>query len=43
MQRRVKAFFLPYYFTFMHAAALIGGVRYFTGKQSSIWEKAKRA
>lgn len=39
---RIKALFLPYYFTFMHAAALVGGFNYVLGRQSSMWEKAKR-
>ncbi len=41
-QIKFKAFFIPYYFTFMNYAAIAGAFRYFNGKQSAVWEKAKR-
>ncbi len=39
---RIKALFVPYYFCVMNYAVLMGIIRYFTKKQSSIWEKAQR-
>jgi biofilm PGA synthesis N-glycosyltransferase PgaC len=39
---RIKALFIPYYFCVMNYAVLAGIIRYFTTKQSSVWEKAKR-
>jgi cellulose synthase/poly-beta-1,6-N-acetylglucosamine synthase-like glycosyltransferase len=33
---------IPFYIVFMHAAMLTGLYRFFTGKQSVLWEKAKR-
>jgi len=33
---------LPYYFIFMNTTQLKGIIRFFSGKQSSIWEKAER-
>ncbi|TFF39566.1 glycosyltransferase family 2 protein [Mucilaginibacter psychrotolerans] len=39
---RVKALFVPYYFCVMNYAVLAGIIRYFTKKQSSVWEKAQR-
>jgi biofilm PGA synthesis N-glycosyltransferase PgaC len=39
---RVKALFIPYYFCVMNYAVLAGIIRYFTTKQSSVWEKAQR-
>jgi len=39
---RIKALFIPYYFCVMNYAVLMGIVRYFTTKQSAIWEKAVR-
>lgn len=41
-QIRIKALFVPYYFCVMNYAVLMGIIRYFTTKQSSIWEKAQR-
>ncbi len=41
-QIRVKAFFIPYYFCVMNYAVLMGIGRYFTKKQSAVWEKAQR-
>lgn len=42
MQIKVKAFFVPYYFSMMNYAVLAGAVRYFRGKQNAVWEKARR-
>lgn len=39
---KVKIFFIPYYFCMMNYAVLMGIFRYLRGKQSAIWEKAKR-
>ncbi|MFI5140450.1 MAG: glycosyltransferase family 2 protein, partial [Sphingobacteriales bacterium] len=39
---RIKALFIPYYFCVMNYAVLMGIIRYFTTKQSAIWEKAQR-
>lgn len=39
---KIKIFFIPYYFCMMNYAVLMGIGRYFTGKQSAVWEKAKR-
>jgi biofilm PGA synthesis N-glycosyltransferase PgaC len=39
---RIKALFVPYYFCVMNYAVLMGIIRYFTKKQSSIWERAQR-
>lgn len=43
--RAVKSRFLqlPFYFVMMHAAQPVGAIRYFTGKQTSVWKKAQRA
>jgi len=41
-QIRIKALFVPYYFCVMNYAVLMGIVRYFTKKQSAVWEKAQR-
>jgi cellulose synthase/poly-beta-1,6-N-acetylglucosamine synthase-like glycosyltransferase len=41
-QIKVKVFFIPYYFCLMNYAVIAGFVRYFFGKQSVLWEKAKR-
>ncbi|AMR33241.1 glycosyl transferase [Mucilaginibacter sp. PAMC 26640] len=41
-QVRVKALFVPYYFCVMNYAVVAGIIRYFTKKQSSVWEKAQR-
>jgi len=42
-QIRVKALFIPYYFFIMNYAVYLGLFRYLKGKQSAVWEKAKRA
>ncbi|WP_428331019.1 glycosyltransferase family 2 protein [Mucilaginibacter sp.] len=41
-QIRIKILFIPYYFCVMNYAVLMGIIRYFTKKQSAIWEKAQR-
>lgn len=33
---------LPYYFTFMNVSVVLGFIRFVRGKQSAVWEKAKR-
>ena len=40
---RVKALFVPFYFTFMNVCAILGFLRYWRGNTSGIWEKARRA
>lgn len=40
---RFKILFVPYYFASINYAAIIGIFRYFKGKQSVKWDKAKRA
>ncbi len=39
---KFKAFFIPYYFFIMNYAVYRGFGRYISGKQSVVWEKAKR-
>jgi poly-beta-1,6-N-acetyl-D-glucosamine synthase len=39
----IKGFFVPYYFVVMNAAVFAGFVRHFRGKQSVMWERARRA
>jgi len=39
---KIKIFFIPYYYCMMNYAVVMGIGRYFSGKQSAIWEKAKR-
>lgn len=41
-QLRIKVLFVPYYFCVMNYAVIIGIFRYFSGKQSAVWEKAQR-
>jgi len=41
-QIRIKVLFIPYYFCVMNYAVLMGIIRYFTKKQSAMWEKAQR-
>jgi len=38
----LKMLFMPYYFCLMNYAVLAGLLRYFSGKQSVVWEKAVR-
>ncbi|MBN2349729.1 MAG: glycosyltransferase family 2 protein [Bacteroidales bacterium] len=39
---RLKVFFLPYYLFIMNYSILAGTIRYLSGKQTVIWEKARR-
>jgi hypothetical protein len=39
---RAKAFFIPYYFCVMNYSMYAGFVRLLRGRQSVLWEKAKR-
>lgn len=39
---RLKIFFSPYYLLFMNFSMILGYVKYFSGKQSVQWERAKR-
>ena len=39
----VKGFFIPYYFMVMNLSVYAGFRRYINGKQSVVWEKARRA
>lgn len=39
---KIRAFFIPYYFCMMNYAVLAGILRFFSGNQSAVWEKAKR-
>lgn len=41
-QIKVKALFIPYYFSMMNYAVYKGMIRYKKGQQSVMWEKAKR-
>jgi biofilm PGA synthesis N-glycosyltransferase PgaC len=41
-QLRIKVLFIPYYFCVMNYAVLMGIIRYFSKKQSSMWEKSQR-
>lgn len=40
---RFKLLFVPFYFTAINYASLLGWVRFLKGKQSVLWEKSKRA
>ncbi|MEQ8361825.1 MAG: glycosyltransferase family 2 protein [Cyclobacteriaceae bacterium] len=40
---KVKIAFIPYYFVFMNWSVFLGLIRLIHGKQSAVWEKAKRA
>ena len=40
---RFKILFVPYYFLFMNVSVYQGLVRLIKGKQSAVWDKAKRA
>lgn len=40
---KAKIFYIPFYFSFMNYAVYVGALRYFSGSQSVIWEKSKRA
>ncbi|MGL1889136.1 MAG: glycosyltransferase family 2 protein [Reichenbachiella sp.] len=39
---KVKALFVPFYFTFMNVSVFQGFVRFIRGKQSVVWERAGR-
>jgi poly-beta-1,6-N-acetyl-D-glucosamine synthase len=39
----VKALFVPFYFSFMNYSVYLGFIRYMLGKQTGIWEKARRS
>ncbi len=41
-QIKLKVFFIPYYFSMMNYAVILGIFRYAKGKQSAVWEKSKR-
>lgn len=40
---RIKLFFIPFYFSFMHYSVFPGFVRYLRGNLSGTWEKARRS
>jgi len=40
---KIKLLFIPYFFTMQNIAVFQGMKRYFGGRQSVLWEKAKRA
>lgn len=40
---RAKAFFVPFYFTFMNVSVFLGLKRFLKGSQTVIWERAERA
>lgn len=42
-QLKFKAFFIPYYFCIMNYAVFMGFFRIISGRQSVLWERAKRA
>lgn len=39
---RIKLLFVPFYFSMMNLAAILGFFRYIRGKQSVLWERAQR-
>jgi poly-beta-1,6-N-acetyl-D-glucosamine synthase len=39
---KLKVLLLPYYFTFMNICVYLGFLKLLRGKQSAVWEKAKR-
>ncbi len=43
MKTKNKYLHVPYYFTFMNICVILGWFQYFSGKQTVIWKKAKRA
>ena len=43
MKMKVKAFYVPYYFCMMNYSVYLGFWRLIRGKQSVVWDKAKRA
>ncbi len=40
---KIKPLYIPYYFLFMNYCVILGQIRHFTGRQSAVWERAKRA
>lgn len=40
---KVKALFVPFYFTMMNVCVYLGFLRFLRGRQSVVWEKARRA
>lgn len=42
-QKQSKLFYVPFYFLFMNYCMIKGVIRFFKGKQSSIWEKVERS
>ncbi|MGD9928629.1 MAG: glycosyltransferase family 2 protein [Mangrovibacterium sp.] len=40
---RYKLFYIPAYFFMMNCSAIVGGIRYFRGRQKVAWEKSRRA
>jgi cellulose synthase/poly-beta-1,6-N-acetylglucosamine synthase-like glycosyltransferase len=40
---RMKALFVPFYFSFMNYTVFLGFIKYITGTQTGIWDKVKRA
>jgi cellulose synthase/poly-beta-1,6-N-acetylglucosamine synthase-like glycosyltransferase len=38
---RLKGLYVPFYICLLNAAALVGGWRYLTGRQSVVWKKAR--
>ncbi|GAA5034766.1 glycosyl transferase [Marivirga lumbricoides] len=43
MEKSPKIFFIPFYFVFMNVSVFQGFFRLVRGKQSAVWEKARRA
>jgi hypothetical protein len=39
---KLKILFIPYYFFIMNLSVYLGFIRFMKGKQSVIWERAKR-
>ncbi|MEO1653260.1 MAG: glycosyltransferase family 2 protein, partial [Bacteroidota bacterium] len=40
---KIKALFVPFYFTMMNVCVYLGFLRFLRGRQSVVWEKARRA
>jgi len=40
---RIKALFVPFYFSFMNYTVFLGFINYITGTHTGIWQKVKRA
>ncbi|MFT3980380.1 MAG: glycosyltransferase family 2 protein [Ferruginibacter sp.] len=43
MNKKVKLLYVPYYFVFMNWALYLGFAKFLSGKQSVLWDKARRA